>query len=87
MWKLNNKAPDYLKKLCIPSSENHSRNLRSGSNNNLSVIRPKTNVMKKTEVKNWKNIRIEKYNFTFLIKIFFFTFVNKNNLELIFLKI
>jgi hypothetical protein len=28
---LNNKAPDYLKKLCIPSSENHSRNLRSGS--------------------------------------------------------
>jgi hypothetical protein len=45
---LNNKAPDYLKKLCIPSSESHSRNLRSGSNNNLSVIRPKTNVMEKS---------------------------------------
>ena len=45
---LNNKAPDYLKKLCILSSESHSRNLRSGSNNNLSVIRPKTNVMKKS---------------------------------------
>jgi hypothetical protein len=40
---LDNKAPDYLKKLCIPSSEteSHSRNLRSGSNNNLSVIRMK----------------------------------------------
>jgi hypothetical protein len=45
---LNNKAPDYHKKLCIPSSESHSRNLRSDSNNNLSVIRPKTNVMKKS---------------------------------------
>ena len=45
---LDNKNPDYLKKLCIPSSESHSRNLRSGSNNNLSVIRPKTNVMKKS---------------------------------------
>jgi hypothetical protein len=45
---LNNKAPDYLKKLCIPSSESHSGNLRSGSNNDLSVIRPKTNVMKKS---------------------------------------
>ena len=41
---LNNKAP----KLCIPRSESHSRNLRSGSNNNLSVIRSKTNVMKKS---------------------------------------
>jgi hypothetical protein len=45
---LNNKAPDYLKNLCIPSSESHSRNLRSDSKNNLSVIRPKTNVMKKS---------------------------------------
>ena len=36
---LDNKAPDYLKKLCIPSSESHSRNLRSGSNNNLSSVR------------------------------------------------
>ena len=45
---LNNKAPDYLKKLCIPSSENHGRNLGSGSNDNLSVICPKTNVMKKS---------------------------------------
>ena len=44
----SNKAPNYLKKLCIPSSESHSRNLRSGSNNNLSVIRSKTNVMKKS---------------------------------------
>jgi hypothetical protein len=39
---LNNKALDYLKKLCTPSSESHGRNLRSDSNNNLSVIRPKT---------------------------------------------
>ena len=45
---LNNKAPDYLKKLCIPSSESHSRNLRSGSNKNLPVIRSKTNVMNKS---------------------------------------
>jgi hypothetical protein len=45
---LDKKTPDHLKKLCIPSSESHSRNLRSGSNKNLPVIRSKTNVMNKS---------------------------------------
>ena len=45
---LNNKTPDYLKKFCIPNSENHTRSLRSVSNNNLAIVRPKTNIMKKS---------------------------------------
>ena len=43
---LHDKTPSYLKKLCIPSSEVHTRNLRSVSSNNLAVIRPNTNIMK-----------------------------------------
>jgi hypothetical protein len=39
-------SPNYLKKHCIPSSEVHTRNLRSVSSNNLAVIRPNTNIMK-----------------------------------------
>lgn len=45
---LHDKTPNYLKKLCIPSSEVHTRNLRSVSSNNLAVIRPNTNIMKKS---------------------------------------
>jgi hypothetical protein len=37
-----------VKKLCIPSSEVHTRNLRSVSSNNMAVIRPNTNIMKKS---------------------------------------
>ena len=44
---LHDKTPNYLKKLCIPSSEVHTRNRRSVSSNNLAVIRPNTNIMKK----------------------------------------
>ena len=44
---LHDKTPNYLKKLCIPSSKVHTRNLRSVSSNNLAVIRPNTNIMKK----------------------------------------
>lgn len=47
---LHDKTPNYLKKLCIPSSEVHTRNLRSVSSNNLAVIRPNTNIMKKSFV-------------------------------------
>jgi hypothetical protein len=45
---LHDKTPNYLKKLCIPGSEVHTRNLRSVSSNNLAVIRPNTNIMKKS---------------------------------------
>ena len=45
---LHDKTPNYLKKLCIPSNEVHTRNLRSVSSNNLAVIRPNTNIMKKS---------------------------------------
>jgi hypothetical protein len=42
---LHDKTPNYLKKLCIPSREVHTRNLRSVSSNNLAVIRPNTNIV------------------------------------------
>ncbi len=45
---LNNKTPEYLKPLCIPCSETNNRNLRSVTNNNLTVIRPNTSLMKKS---------------------------------------
>jgi hypothetical protein len=45
---LHDKTPNYLKKFCIPSSEVHTRNLRSVSSNKLAVIRPNTNIMKKS---------------------------------------
>lgn len=45
---LNDKAPDYLKELCCPIVNLHSRNLRSSANNNLAVVRPNTNSMKKS---------------------------------------
>ncbi|VDI78854.1 Hypothetical predicted protein [Mytilus galloprovincialis] len=45
---LNDKAPDYLKELCRPIVNLHSRNLRSSANNNLAVVRPNTNSMKKS---------------------------------------
>ena len=45
---LHDKTPNYLKKLYIPSSEVHTSNLRFVSSNNLLLIRPNTNIMKKS---------------------------------------
>ena len=45
---LKNKTPEYLKALCIQSSDMNSRNLRSVTNNNLVMIRPNTNILKKS---------------------------------------
>lgn len=45
---LNNKTPEYLQKYCVPNTNVHNRNLRSISNNNLVIVRPNTNNMKRS---------------------------------------